>query len=118
MHLDWKKTYANGALITLDGVDLSTVKAGGVYVIYLAGNPPTTVYVGKGDVSARLGSHRNDARFKAARAKGTLCVAFASVAAADQEGVEKYLATRLPPVVGERHPESVREIAVNSPFAA
>lgn len=69
-------------------------------------------------VSARLGSHRNDARFKAARAKGTLCVAFASVAAADQEGVEKYLATRLPPVVGERHPESVREIAVNSPFAA
>lgn len=118
MPLEWKKTYGQGGLITLDGVDLSTVKADGVYVIYLAGNPPTSVYVGKGDVAVRLASHRTDARFNAARAKGTLCVAFASVAPAEQEGVEKYLARRFPPLVGERHPESVREIAVNSPFAA
>lgn len=118
MPLEWKKTYGQGGLITLDGVDLSTVKANGVYVIYLSANPPITVYVGKGDVSARLASHRNDARFKAARTRGTLCVAFASVTAAEQEGVEKYLARRHPPLVGERHPENVREIAVNSPFAA
>lgn len=117
MQLNWITEFKDGGRITFDTVKLDTITAKGAYVIYQLGNPGRTVYVGKGDVAERLGCHRDDARFNAHRAKSTLYVAFASVPAASQEGVEKYLATRLQPLVGERHPD-VQEIAVNSPFAA
>jgi len=117
MQLGWITEFKDGGRITLDTVKLDTISASGVYVIYQLGNPGKVVYVGKGGVADRLGCHRDDARFNAHRAKSTLYVAFASVAAASQEGVEKYLAVRFQPLVGERHPD-VPEIAVNSPFAA
>lgn len=117
MQLNWITEFRGGGRIQLDTVKLDTITTQGVYVIYQLGNPGAVVYVGKGDVSERLGCHRDDARFRSHRAKSALYVAFASVAAQSQEGVEKNLAVRFQPLVGERHPD-VPEIAVNSPFAA
>jgi len=112
----WKSEYGKGGRISLDGVDLTTITAHGVYVIYSVGNPGRVIYVGKGDVAARLGQHRNDARMITAKdAHGPLYVKFAAVSAQDQAGVERYVAALFPPLVGERHPDCT-PIAVNSPF--
>lgn len=111
MQLTWTKSFE------LDTAKVDAVKVEGVYVIYQAGNPPRTIYVGKGDIAKRLTEHRLDSRFASARGAGKLVVTYAAVPKPDQEGVERHLATRLAPTVGEQHPD-VREIAVNSPFAA
>lgn len=122
MQLEWKSTYRQGGLVDLDGVDLATITANGVYVIYSPGDQRQAlkvIYVGQGDVSARLASHREDKRIITAKAMygGALKVTFAAVPAANLDGVECYLARRLAPLVGERHP-ACPEVLVNLPFAA
>jgi hypothetical protein len=112
MQITWTKGF------DLDTAKLEGVKTEGVYVIYQAGNPPSTIYVGKGDVAKRLSEHKADARFAGARRGGNLLVTYAAVPAQSQEGVEKHLARLLAPKIGERRPETVQEIAVNLPFAA
>ena len=47
--------------------------------------------------------------------KGTLRVTWASVPAAQRDGVERYLADKWGPLVGDAHPD-VEAIAVNSPW--
>lgn len=86
----------------------------GVYVIYLAGNPPKTIYVGSGDIPERLACHKDDVRIKRFANRRII---FAAVPAPYQLGVEAHLARVLAPLVGDRHP-AVREISVNLPFAA
>ena len=112
MQVTWTKGFE------LDTANLESVKTNGVYVIYQTGNPPSTIYVGKGEVSKRLSEHKTDKRFDGARRAGKLFVTFAEIPAQSQEGVEKHLARLFAPKIGERHPEAVQEIAVNSPFAA
>jgi hypothetical protein len=102
----------------LEAAKLDAVKTDGVYVIYQAGNPPQTIFVGRGDVAKRLTERKTDKRFESARRSKKLLVAFATIPAPEQEGVEKHLTRLLAPEIGERLPETVREVAVNSPFAA
>ncbi len=112
MQITWTKGFE------LDSAKLDGVKTDGVYVIYQTGNPPRTIYVGRGDVAKRLSELKADKRLESARRAGKLSVTFAAIQASEQEGVEKHLATLLAPTIGERRPDAVREIAVNSPFAA
>jgi hypothetical protein len=111
MQLTWIKSFE------LETAKLDSVRTDGVYVVYQTGNPPRTISVGKGDVAKRLSQIKADKRFEKAGNSAKLLVTYAAVPPTDQEGVEKYLARLLAPQVEERRPD-VREIAVNSPFAA
>jgi hypothetical protein len=66
-------------------------------------------------IKDRLSAHRNDKEILAHKANGTLHVTWAEVPAAYRNGVERYLADLLDPLVGDAFPD-VRPIAVNSPW--
>lgn len=101
---------------SLENLNLQTVTENGVYIIWHEGNPGRVVYVGQGaPIADRLGAHRNDTRITAYRKHGTLRVTWASVPAAQRDGVERYLADKWSPLVGDAHP-NVQGIAVNSPW--
>ncbi len=102
--------------LPFEAVDLSQVKTSGVYVIWHGGQTPRTVRVGQGDIADRIKTHRGDQQILAYRSYG-LWVTWAAVSAADHDGVERYLADQLHPLVGDRHPD-VRPIPVNLPWAA
>jgi hypothetical protein len=88
----------------------------GVYVIWHQGQPPWTVRVGQGDIPARLGAHGNDPEILAYAHLG-LFVTWAAVPELLQDGIERYLADQLRPLVGDRHPDVV-PIPVNLPWAS
>lgn len=93
-------------------VNLDDVTTQGVYVIWHDGDPARCVYVGQGDVAARLKAHRNDSRITDYARSGTLRVTWAAVPAAQRDGVERYLADYYAPLVGDAHP-AVAPIQVN-----
>jgi hypothetical protein len=85
----------------------------GVYVIWHGGSKARTVRVGQGIIRDRLQAHRNDPEVQA-YANKTLYVTWASVAKAKRDGVERFLADQLNPLVGiypNAHP-----IPVNLPW--
>lgn len=86
----------------------------GVYVIWHSGNDPATVYVGQGNIAARLEAHRRDDEILKFSHFG-LFVTWAQVAHRSQDGVERFLAERLKPKVGQRHPPDL-PITVNFPW--
>jgi hypothetical protein len=105
----------NNVWCGLNTVDLATVRESGVYIIWHSGNPSKVVYVGQGDpISARLAVHRQDRRIQAYKDLD-LRVTWASLPAAQRDGVERHLANRWNPLVGDAHPD-VSPIEVNSPF--
>lgn len=89
-------------------------KMDGVYIIWHGGPKPTTVYVGQGGIRDRLTNHRSDPRIQQYNHLG-LWVTWASVTQSNRDGVEVYLAQRLKPIVGERHPDAA-PIEVNLPW--
>ena len=96
-------------------VDLSGIKTHGVYVIgYEQPNSIAPVYVGQGDVAARLRDHRANTDILKYRNRGTLRTTWATVSAANRDGVERYVADKLKPLVGSHHP-NVTPIPVNLP---
>ena len=101
---------------SLEHLDLSGVSENGVYIIWHEGNPGRVVYIGQGaPVCDRLAAHRGDAMIQKYKVHGTLRVTWASVPAAQRDGVERYLADKWNPLVGDAHP-AVLPIAVNSPW--
>lgn len=80
----------------------------GVYIIW---NDDNKVRVGSGIIKDRITEHRDDPKITA---YDDLKVTWAKVNANQMEGVEKYLADELNPVVGERFPERT-PISVNLP---
>ena len=90
----------------------------GVYIIWHSGQPPWTVRVGQGDIADRIRAHRSDQKVLAYRSYGAgLFVTWAAVQALYLDGVERYLADQLRPLVGDAFP-SVVPIPVNLPWAA
>ncbi len=92
----------------------------GVYVIWLAPTPDMegkTVYVGQGNIRARLSDHRNDERIAQHSIAGMLLVTWAVVPLDfDKDGIEAYLAKELNPAVGVGWPRVV-SIPVNLPWS-
>ena len=86
----------------------------GVYIIWLEGDPGPAVYVGQGNISARLAHHRNDPEILECADHGTLLATWAKVSKSQRDGVERYLADELNPVMGDSYPE-VDPIRVNIP---
>jgi hypothetical protein len=95
-------------------VNLDGVSAEGVYVIWHVGNPGKVVRVGQGSIAQRLRAHRAD---PAITKYGNMKVTWAVVAAHNRDGVERYLADRYSPLVGDAFPNAV-PVAVNLPGAA
>lgn len=96
-------------------LDLSTVHAEGVYVIWHGGSSAHVVYIGQGNVAQRIAEHRQDASILQYASEGDLYVTWADVPEDLRGGVERYLADVYNPWVGDRHPNAI-PIAVNSPW--
>lgn len=86
----------------------------GVYVIWHGGNTPRTVYVGRGEIAARIREHRNDPRITQYETH-RMFVTWAKVSADSQAGVEAYLITKLKPLVNHLQPTD-QWIQVNYPW--
>ena len=117
MKLKWIKCRGND-WCRLNEVNLETAPDDeGVYVIWHENtlDDEHCVYVGQGVIRDRLGYHRRNDEVQIYEIFGTLHVTWASVPAAYQDGVEKYLADKLDPSVRERRPD-VPPIAVNLPI--
>lgn len=106
LQIEWIKC-GGGNWCPFETVDLSGVAAQGVYVIWYEGNPGATVYVGQGDIAARIMAHRINTQIMAYAVFGTLRVTWASVPAAQRDGVERYLADYYRPLVGDAHPDCI-----------
>lgn len=112
MQLFWIKSTTNEWL-PFHSVNLSGITAVGVYIIWYTGNPGRVVYVGQGDVAARIKAHRNNSEMTK---YGPLYVTWASVASqADRDGIERYLEDTWHPLLGDAFPD-VAPIAVNAPW--
>ena len=116
LRLNWIKSTDNQWL-SLNFNLASCVTPLGVYVIWHGGPTPWTVRVGQGAIADRLGAHRGDRLITTHATKGGLWVTWAAVPAQHLDGVERYLADQLRPLVGDRHP-AVVPIVVNLPWAA
>jgi len=86
----------------------------GVYIIWHGGQDAATVRVGQGFIRDRIADHRDDQQVQQ-YTNLTLYVTWAAVENQYQDGVERYLADRLDPKVGVRHP-NVQPISVNLPW--
>lgn len=114
LQVNWVKCGDDGHWCDFQTLTLATIKATGVYMIWHLGNPSRVVRLGQGDIANRLGNHRNDPEVMAYAQLG-LRVTWASVPAAQQDGVETYLADRWNPLVGDAFPDC-QPIAVNDPW--
>ena len=86
----------------------------GVYVIWHPTYLPRAVYVGQGDLEDRFSKHRNDPEILEYAEDKLLHVTWAYVRQIYRDGVEKYLADNLDPLVGKDWPK-VPGIVVNLP---
>ena len=86
----------------------------GVYIIWHAGPNAATVRVGKGFIKDMLREHRVDLHVQQYKDL-TLYVTWASVSAAQRDGVERYLAETLNPKVRTHFPNAPL-IDVNLPW--
>lgn len=118
LNLNWQKCGKDkdGHWCSLERLNLEGVTESGVYIIWHEGNPSRVVYVGQGNpISTRLSAHRNNKDILNYGQKGTLRVTWASVAAADRDAVERFLAEALNPLVGSAYPDT-EAIRVNLPW--
>lgn len=104
--IEWIKSQAN-TWLELETFDLQTATGAGVYVIWHAGNPSKAVKVGQGNIRDRLTAHRNDNAILRYRSNGMLHVTWATVPAAQRDGVERYLGDYYKPLVADRFPDAV-----------
>lgn len=112
--VQWIKSQSK-TWLKLHSVNLESVTARGVYVIWHAGEPSRTVRVGQGDIASRLNAHRRDQEISRYARFGELYVTWATVPESQMDGVERYLAETLAPQVGDAFPDCL-PIAVNGPW--
>ena len=116
MYLNWTKCRGE-VWCKLNNVNLDHAHFNychGVYLIWHGGRNPAVVYVGQGDIKARIQDHRSDQEIQRFEPHG-LYVTWADVPDSSRDGVESFLAKRWTPKVGTDHPSAV-PIEVNSPW--
>ena len=114
MNISWVKCRGDN-WCPFETVDLSGVSAKGVYMIWHGGNPGRVVRVGQGDIADRITKHRSDRKITQHAKSGKLYVTWAAVSVQSRDGVERYLADKWNPLVGDAYPDA-HPIAVNSPW--
>ena len=116
LKLSWAKC-SGDVWCRLNRLDLSKVSGDGVYVIWYVDGElnDVYVYVGQGTLKERLEFHQTNDDVQFYKNFGTLYVTCAQLRSQKKRyGVEKYLADRLLPLEGKRHP-NVDPIKVNLP---
>jgi hypothetical protein len=100
----------------LQSVDLTNVvPVIGVYLIWKSTAPGQTVRVGQGNIVARIVAHRNDSQVLAHKPpEGQLAISWAAVEPDELDGVERYLAEKLTPLVKTPLPNA-EPIPINLP---
>ena len=117
MQMNWIKCQGN-VWCNLHTVDLNHSHFNnleGVYIIWHGGSNPKTVYVGQGNIRERLTQHRSNAQIQLYSGLG-LFVTWASVSSLHRDGVERFLADNLHPLVGHVYPTAM-PIQVIIPWA-
>ncbi len=114
LSVNWRKCGDDGHWCNLEKLDLN-MKSSGVYIIWHEGNPSQVVRIGQGTIADRLAVHRNEPEITGYGEIGLLLVTWAAVSAAQRDGVERYLADCLHPLIGDAFPD-VEPIAVNDPW--
>jgi hypothetical protein len=114
LQVQWVTRADGQGWLPLLRVNLSSVKAVGVYVIWTGTNGPNVIRVGQGDISDRLSRHRQNPNILAYAQAGELMVTWAVVPEYFLDGVERYLADRYLPRVGDAFPD-VLPVAINLP---
>ena len=113
MELTWQKcegdTWCSLTAVNLGHPHFDSME--GVYVIWQANG--SVIRVGQGTVKDRIAAHRQDAQITAHR---PLHSSWAPVPATFRDGIERYLANVLKPLVGSTFPNAA-PIAVNLPWA-
>ena len=110
LYFRWAKT-PNG-WHALNSVDLEDAKIYGVFVIWHEGDPGRVVCVGQGNIGDRLKFHRRNSEVQKFAKFGALRVMWAAVQAHEVDGVERYLADYLKPLIVNFRPDTA-PIAVN-----
>lgn len=113
MQLNWQKCAGDvwGSLSFVDLAHGHFDNMEGVYIIWQGSGP--IIRVGQGNIRDRLGRHRNDPDIVR---HDRLYVTWAPVHATHRNGVERYLANVLRPVVGDAFP-NVTPTPVSLPWA-
>ena len=113
MQLAWQKCQGDvwGSFMYVDLSHSHFNNMEGVYIIW-QGNGPV-IRVGQGIIRDRLATHRND---KVITTHPPLYVTWAPIEALYRDGVERYLANILRPVVGDAFP-NVIPIPVSLPWS-
>lgn len=109
--------YSDGNWCSFDFVSLQSIgDVGGVYVVGCLGDASIlTVYVGQADdIAKRLGQHRDNPDITTFRSVGGLLATWAVVPEHARDGIERYVADQLKPLVGSHHPNAT-PIPVNLP---
>ena len=114
-HLTWIKAPLNRWARLLD-LDLESVRAHGVYVIWHGGYPTRVVKIGHGDLAAGLAACRKDARVTGYAKEGPLFVTWAAADASHAAGIARHLEGILRPLLEDHAGANVVAIAANSPF--
>lgn len=116
MQVEWQKCAGNvwGPLLTVDTSHSHFDNMEGLYIIWHSGQNPHVVRVGQGVIRDRILAHRGDPQIFRYCDQG-LFITWARVGTQFRDGVERYLAELLSPLVGDRYP-SVPSIAVNLPW--
>lgn len=96
-------------------LNLESVTGAGIYIIWHGGMNPHVVRVGQGDVAKRLAEHRENPEITGYQSRGDLFVTWAALDVLYRDGVERYLAERYDPHVGDRFPDAL-PLSVNSPW--
>jgi hypothetical protein len=115
LNLSWVSHDTQGRYLRLRDVNLGPVTDEGVYMIWHGGTAPRVVRVGQGIIADRLAVHRLDPDVQY-YSGFVLFVTWAVVSAGQRDGVERYLADRWKPLVGDAWP-AVAPIEVNSPWS-
>ncbi len=112
MDLTWNK-YGDGSWCAFHGIDLNQNHFNGmegVYVIWQNNGP--VIRLGQGVIKDRVATYRSEGQITA---YDNLYITWASVPVAYRDSVEKYLATRLKPRVGDAFPNA-NPLTVNLPW--
>ncbi len=116
MQVTWQKL-PSGNWANARQVDYTKLNVFGVYIMWIPGTVltgPCYIRIGQGNVADRIQQHL---RTPEIAKYPTLYFTCADVSRWQVDGVERFLADRLFPMVGDRFPEAP-PIPVNLPFAS
>lgn len=110
----WSKCSRN-TWCKLFEIDLESLAATGVYVIWHGGYPSRVVHVGYGDIASEFAQRRRDPEVLAYVTQGPLFVTWAAADPSSVQGIARHLAEILHPRVASPASD-VPPVAANSPF--